>query len=81
MMTDYERCNRVIGPVVRMALSWLLGWRYDGSGPARWRLVDRRPASGAAREGEIQSREAEARVRPAEGPESGVTAGGRVEGR
>ena len=43
VMTDYERRNRVAGPVVRRALSWLLGWRYDGSDAARWRLVDQLP--------------------------------------
>jgi deazaflavin-dependent oxidoreductase (nitroreductase family) len=42
-MADYERRNRMIGPVVRRALSWLLGWRYDGSVSSRWRLVDQLP--------------------------------------
>lgn len=43
VMADYERRNRLIGPVVRRALSWLLGWRYDASALARWRLVDQLP--------------------------------------
>jgi deazaflavin-dependent oxidoreductase (nitroreductase family) len=42
-MADYERRNRMIGPLVRRALSWLLGWRYDGSVSSRWRLVDQLP--------------------------------------
>jgi deazaflavin-dependent oxidoreductase (nitroreductase family) len=43
VIADYERRNRVIGPVVRKALSWLLGWRYDGSITARWQLVEQLP--------------------------------------
>jgi len=42
-LTDYERRNRWITPVIRRMLSWLLGWRYDGSGPARQRLVRELP--------------------------------------
>lgn len=43
VIADYERHNRAVGPVVRRALSWLLGWRYDGSDAARWRLVEQLP--------------------------------------
>jgi deazaflavin-dependent oxidoreductase (nitroreductase family) len=43
VMAAYERRNRMIGLVLRRALSWLLGWRYDGSVAARWRLVDQLP--------------------------------------
>jgi deazaflavin-dependent oxidoreductase (nitroreductase family) len=43
VIAGYERRNRVAGPIVRTALSWLLGWRYDGSAAARWRLVDQLP--------------------------------------
>ena len=37
VLADYEHRNRAIGPVVRRLLSWLLGWRYDGSPAARRR--------------------------------------------
>ncbi|MGH3574330.1 MAG: nitroreductase/quinone reductase family protein, partial [Pseudonocardiaceae bacterium] len=42
-LTDYERRNRLITPVIRRVLSWLVDWRYDGSGPARRRLVRELP--------------------------------------
>jgi deazaflavin-dependent oxidoreductase (nitroreductase family) len=42
-LSDYERRNRLITPVIRRVLSWLVGWRYDGSGPARQRLVRELP--------------------------------------
>ncbi|MHB1569083.1 MAG: nitroreductase family deazaflavin-dependent oxidoreductase [Solirubrobacteraceae bacterium] len=40
---DYERRNRLLAPIVRMVLSRLIGWRYDGSQLARERLVSERP--------------------------------------
>ncbi len=40
---DYEQRNRLVRPVVRMALSRLLGWRYDGSPEALERLADELP--------------------------------------
>ena len=43
MLTDYERRNRWVMPVIRRALSWLVGWRYDGSDEARRRLVGQLP--------------------------------------
>jgi deazaflavin-dependent oxidoreductase (nitroreductase family) len=43
VLADYERRNRVAGPVVRRVLSWLVGWRYDGSAAARQRLVKELP--------------------------------------
>jgi deazaflavin-dependent oxidoreductase (nitroreductase family) len=43
VFADYERRNRAIGPVVRHALSWLLGWRYDGSVGARQRMAEQLP--------------------------------------
>lgn len=60
VLTDYERRNRVATPLVRMVLSRLIGWRYDGSPAALRRLVEQlplvafRPAlvDGAARVGE-----------------------------
>lgn len=43
VFADYERRNRAIRPIVRRALSWLLGWRYDGSGEARRRMAEQLP--------------------------------------
>lgn len=43
VMADYERRNRLATPVVRAALSKLVGWRYDGSAAARARLVHQLP--------------------------------------
>ncbi|MBX7435192.1 nitroreductase family deazaflavin-dependent oxidoreductase [Mycobacterium sp. Y57] len=43
IIADYEHRNRWVTPVVRAALSWLLGWRYDGSPEARARMVDELP--------------------------------------
>jgi deazaflavin-dependent oxidoreductase (nitroreductase family) len=43
MLADYERRNRLLAPVVRIVLSRLIGWRYDGSPDARERLVRERP--------------------------------------
>ena len=39
----YERRNRLVTPVVRVVLSWLVGWRYDGSDYARRRLARELP--------------------------------------
>ena len=43
ILGDYERRHRVVTPLVRIVLSRLVGWRYDGSPPARQRLVSERP--------------------------------------
>lgn len=43
VLADYERRNRWVTPVVRRVLSWLTGWRYDGSEDARRRLVAELP--------------------------------------
>ena len=43
VIAGYERRNRIIAPVVRAALSRLVGWRYDGSEQARRRLAAQRP--------------------------------------
>jgi deazaflavin-dependent oxidoreductase (nitroreductase family) len=43
VLADYERRNRLLAPIVQMVLSRLVGWRYDGSPPARERLVRERP--------------------------------------
>lgn len=43
LLSDYERRNRWIAPLVRAGLSWLAGWRYDSSPAARRRLVRQLP--------------------------------------
>lgn len=43
VLADYERRNRWMTPVVRRVLSWLTGWRYDGSEGARRRLAAELP--------------------------------------
>lgn len=43
VLADYERRNRLAAPVVRGVLSWLVGWRYDGTDQARRRLVRELP--------------------------------------
>lgn len=43
ILGDYEQRNRLVTPIVRIVLSRLVGWRYDGSPPARQRLVSERP--------------------------------------
>ena len=40
LFADYERRNRLIGPLLRAVLSRLLGWRYDGTPTARRRAVE-----------------------------------------
>jgi deazaflavin-dependent oxidoreductase (nitroreductase family) len=40
---DYERRHRFIRPGVRLTLTSLLGWRYDGSPQARERLAAQLP--------------------------------------
>lgn len=43
ILGDYERRNRIAAPIVRIVLSRLVGWHYDGSPSARRRLVGERP--------------------------------------
>lgn len=43
VIAAYERRNRFILPLIRFVLSWLLGWRYDGSEHSRRRLVAQLP--------------------------------------
>jgi deazaflavin-dependent oxidoreductase (nitroreductase family) len=43
VVADYERRNRIAGPIVRAILSWLAGFRYDGSAESRSRLVETLP--------------------------------------
>lgn len=43
VLAAYEQRNRAVAPVVRRVLSWLVGWRYDGSDPARRRLMQELP--------------------------------------
>jgi deazaflavin-dependent oxidoreductase (nitroreductase family) len=45
-LADYERRYRVLAPIVRRVLSWLVGWCYDGSVDARLRLVTQLPVVG-----------------------------------
>jgi deazaflavin-dependent oxidoreductase (nitroreductase family) len=54
VLADYERRNRYLAPLIRMLLSWLVGWRYDGTESARDRLVAELPLIGLrpARAGE-----------------------------
>ncbi len=42
-LADYERRNRLVTPAVRRVLSWLVGWKYDGSEDSRRRLVSQLP--------------------------------------
>lgn len=43
VLADYERRNRVAGPIVRAILSRLAGFRYDGSTESRNKLVEALP--------------------------------------
>lgn len=43
VLAGYEHHNRVVAPVIRTVLSWLVGWRYDGTDAARRRLVEEVP--------------------------------------
>ena len=43
ILAVYELRNRAIAPVLRRVLSWLVGWRYDGTPDARRRLVSELP--------------------------------------
>lgn len=43
VLADYERRNWWVAPVLRRMLTWLVGWRYDGSDPARRKLVRQLP--------------------------------------
>lgn len=40
----YERRNRLAAPVMRLVLSRLLGWRYDGTESARRRAAEQLPS-------------------------------------
>jgi deazaflavin-dependent oxidoreductase (nitroreductase family) len=43
VLAEYERRNRYLAPVVRRVLSWLVGWRYDGTHSKRLQLVSELP--------------------------------------
>jgi anti-anti-sigma factor len=43
VMAAYERRNRLAAPIVRVVLSRLLGWPYDGAAEARARLTRQLP--------------------------------------
>jgi hypothetical protein len=40
----YERRNRLASPVVRLVLSRLLGWRYDGTDSTRRKAAEQLPS-------------------------------------
>jgi deazaflavin-dependent oxidoreductase (nitroreductase family) len=42
-LAGYEHRNRLMAPIIRLVLSRLVGWRYDGSDAARRRLVAQLP--------------------------------------
>ena len=46
VLAHYEQRNRYLVPVIRAVLSWLVGWHYDGTDPARHRLVAELPLIG-----------------------------------
>ncbi len=46
VLAEYERRNRLIASIVRRILSWLVGWRYDGTETARRRLASELPVIG-----------------------------------
>lgn len=46
VLAAYEWRYRRLAPLIRRALSWLVGWRYDGSAPARQRLASELPLIG-----------------------------------
>lgn len=43
VFAEYEHRNRWAMPVIRSVLSRLVGWTYDGTTRARWRLADELP--------------------------------------
>jgi len=43
VLADYERRNRIAGPIVRAVLSRVAGFRYDGSAESRHRLIEALP--------------------------------------
>jgi deazaflavin-dependent oxidoreductase (nitroreductase family) len=43
VLADYQRRNQVVAPIIRLVLSRLLGWRYDGSEAHRRRLAAQLP--------------------------------------
>lgn len=43
ILADYEYRNRYVRPVTDRVLSYLVGWRYDGSMEARRRVVEQLP--------------------------------------
>jgi deazaflavin-dependent oxidoreductase (nitroreductase family) len=43
VVARYERRNRLIAPIVRLGLTWLLGTRYNGSDGDRRKLVTQLP--------------------------------------
>lgn len=46
VLAECERRNRLITPITRRVLTWLVGWRYDGTDTARRQLVTQLPVIG-----------------------------------
>lgn len=46
VLARYQRHHPLLAPVVRLVLSRLLGWRYDGSPAARLQVAAERPIVG-----------------------------------
>ena len=46
VLATYERRHRYLAPLIHALLSWLVGWRYDGTDSARRRLVAELPLIG-----------------------------------
>jgi hypothetical protein len=46
VLAGYERRNRFLVPLIHRMLSWLVGWDYDGTESARYRLVAELPVIG-----------------------------------
>jgi hypothetical protein len=43
VIAEYGQRNRLIAPIIRVGLSWLFGWHYDGSEQARRRAATQVP--------------------------------------
>jgi deazaflavin-dependent oxidoreductase (nitroreductase family) len=43
VLADFEAHNRFVAPVVRRTLTWLVGWKYDGTDDARRRVAHELP--------------------------------------
>ena len=72
VLADYERRNRLAAPVIRLVLSRLAGFRYDGGPESRRRLVEALPLVGFRRRQDFASaQESPAPTSTASGGSSG----------